>query len=138
MADNTQLNAGTGGDLIAADDVATGVAAGAKVQRVKAGHGADGTFFDPSPATPFPVQDEQVAHALGMLLSLLGMAANQAGQLRAIMDATSNLGTVTTVTTVTTVAAVTTVNAFGGALTLDQFYAGQAHEQALRSRITTT
>lgn len=48
MADNTELNSGTGGDTIATDDVVGGVAAGAKVQRVKAGFGADNSYADPT------------------------------------------------------------------------------------------
>lgn len=41
MADNTTLNAGTGGDVIASDDIA-----GVKHQRVKLSLGADGTAAD--------------------------------------------------------------------------------------------
>lgn len=54
MADNTTLP-GTG-DIIADDDISAGVAAGAKVQRVKVGWGADGTYVDPAVANPVPVQ----------------------------------------------------------------------------------
>lgn len=57
MADNTTLP-GTG-DVIADDDISAGVAAGAKVQRVKAGWGADGTYVDPAVANPLPVQATQ-------------------------------------------------------------------------------
>ena len=50
MADNTQLNAGTGGDVIASDDVA-----GVKFQRVKLALGADGAHDgDVSSSTPMP------------------------------------------------------------------------------------
>jgi hypothetical protein len=54
LADNTTLP-GTG-DVIADDDIASGVAAGAKVQRVKAGWGTNGTYVDPEVANPLPVQ----------------------------------------------------------------------------------
>lgn len=54
MADNTILP-GTG-ETIADDDIASGVAAGAKVQRVKVGWGVDGTYVDPAVANPVPVQ----------------------------------------------------------------------------------
>ena len=54
MADNTTLP-GTG-DVISDDDIASGVAAGAKVQRVKAGWGGDGTYVDPAIANPLPTQ----------------------------------------------------------------------------------
>ena len=60
MPDNTTLNAGTAGDLIATDELTTinGVAApaGLKVQRVKATFGADGVATDVSAATPLPTQ----------------------------------------------------------------------------------
>lgn len=49
MADNTTLNAGTGGDVIATDDIA-----GVKVQRVKVTFGADGSMTDASAANPLP------------------------------------------------------------------------------------
>ena len=59
MADNTSLNAGTGGDVIATDDVTTlngGASSGVKVQRVKPSFGDDGTARDVSAAFPLPVQ----------------------------------------------------------------------------------
>ena len=50
MADNTTLNAGTGGDVIASDDIG-----GVKFQRIKLIHGADGTNDgDVSSVNPFP------------------------------------------------------------------------------------
>lgn len=53
MADNTTLNTGTGGDVIATDDIA-----GVKFQRVKLIHGADGVNAgDVSTANPLPVGD---------------------------------------------------------------------------------
>lgn len=52
MADNTTLNAGSGGDVIAADDIG-----GVKFQRVKVVHGADGSNDgDVSDANPYPVR----------------------------------------------------------------------------------
>ena len=50
MADNTTLNEGSGGDVIASDDIA-----GVKHQRVKIEHGADGSATDVSSASPLPV-----------------------------------------------------------------------------------
>lgn len=55
MTDNSTLNPGTGGDVIAADDIASGVASGAKVQRIKNGFGADGTYSDVAPDNGLPV-----------------------------------------------------------------------------------
>lgn len=49
MADNTTLNVGTGGDVIASDDIG-----GVKHQRVKVGWGADGSYGDTSAANPIP------------------------------------------------------------------------------------
>ena len=50
MADNTTLNAGTGGDVIATDDIG-----GVKYQRVKVAFGADGSATDASATSPLPV-----------------------------------------------------------------------------------
>ena len=51
MADNTTLNAGTGGDVIASDEIGA-----AKYQRIKLIFGSDGVNTgDVSPANPFPV-----------------------------------------------------------------------------------
>lgn len=50
MADNTTLNTGTGGDVIASDDIA-----GVKHQQVKVEWGVDGTATPVSAANPMPV-----------------------------------------------------------------------------------
>jgi len=50
MADDVELNAGSGGDTIAADEIG-----GKKHQRVKVQHGADGSATDVSAASPLPV-----------------------------------------------------------------------------------
>lgn len=55
MADNTVIASMSGGDTIASDDIATGVAAGAKVQRVKVGYGADGSYSDATSSAGLPV-----------------------------------------------------------------------------------
>lgn len=52
MADNTTLNSGSGGDVIATDDIG-----GVKHQRVKVEFGADGSATDVSPASPLPVRE---------------------------------------------------------------------------------
>lgn len=49
MADNTTLNPGTGGDVIATDDIG-----GVKYQRVKNGFGADGSYSDVSSTNALP------------------------------------------------------------------------------------
>lgn len=54
MADNTTLNSGSGGDVIASDDIGPGV----KYQRVKITLGADGTNDgDVASGNPMPVSD---------------------------------------------------------------------------------
>lgn len=62
MADNTELNTGSGGDIIATDEVS-----GVKHQRVKVEYGADGSATDVSPSTPLPVErvlaDPKSSHA---------------------------------------------------------------------------
>lgn len=57
MADNTRLPQGTQDGSIYADDEITdgGVAQGARVQRVKSGHGTDGNYKDTSATDPLPV-----------------------------------------------------------------------------------
>lgn len=52
MADNTTLNTGTGGDVIATDDIA-----GVKHQRVKIQYGVDGSATDVSDTNPLPIDD---------------------------------------------------------------------------------
>ena len=51
MADNTTLNAGTGGDVIATDDIA-----GVKYQRIKISVGADGSATDNAATAPLHVR----------------------------------------------------------------------------------
>ena len=58
MADNTTLNTGTGGDVIATDDLTTlngGAVSGFKVQRMKAGFGVDGDLQDVTRQAGLPV-----------------------------------------------------------------------------------
>lgn len=50
MADNTTINPGTGGDVIAADEINS-----VKHQRVKIQYGEDGSATDASPTNPLPV-----------------------------------------------------------------------------------
>ena len=55
--DNTTLNAGQGGDVIATDELTTlngGAVSAVKVQRVKVGYGVDGSLIDVTAAFPFP------------------------------------------------------------------------------------
>lgn len=52
MSDNTQLNFGAGGDLLATDDIG-----GVKYQRVKLTYGDDGVAVDASSTNPVPTAD---------------------------------------------------------------------------------
>lgn len=55
MVDNTLIkNASGGTENIADDDISGGVADGAKVQRVKVGHGPDGSYVDADQDYPLP------------------------------------------------------------------------------------
>ncbi len=56
MAENILLSAGSGGDTIAADEIAS-----VKHQRVKIQHGADGSATDVSTASPLPVEMDSQA-----------------------------------------------------------------------------
>lgn len=60
MAENTELNPGEGGDVIATDDID-----GVKHQRVKVQHGADGSATDVSEASPLPVKVNSVIPGTG-------------------------------------------------------------------------
>lgn len=73
MTDGTRLNLGTDGDMSASDDVtdAGSVAYQQKVQRVKPGWGADGSYVDPSHTTPLPVDAYTETAALSNAGTLL-------------------------------------------------------------------
>lgn len=100
MADNTQLNSGTGGDLIATDELATlngeAAPAGLKAQRVKVGFGADGQLQDVHEGAPLPVAAygelleaiEALRMAVHSLTRSIGMSMpDQAGRLRVNAEA---------------------------------------------------
>ena len=70
MADNTRLNAGAGGDLLATDDDGT-----AKHQWTKMEYGANGTFTPVTKAAPVPVGGNLAADGTGNLVPFLVDAA---------------------------------------------------------------
>lgn len=94
MADNTTLNAGSGGDIICTDQITTlngtTIATGEKAQRVKVGFGVDATFQDVTAAAPLPVVTTNLDVALSTRLK-----------------PADTLAGVTTVSTVTAVTAIT-------------------------------
>jgi hypothetical protein len=55
VADNTVLNAMTGGDVCATDEITSGVAAGSKAQRIKNGFGGDGAYSDVASDNGLPI-----------------------------------------------------------------------------------
>jgi hypothetical protein len=113
MADNTQLNVGAGGDLVASDELTTingnSAPAGLKVQRVKAGFGVDGDLTDVSSSTPFPVTDavnnETQQYIIGLLSRMTNYLNSPQGydksQQRQRNTTVVESGTITTVSTVT-------------------------------------
>jgi hypothetical protein len=73
MADNTTLNTGTGGDVIASDDISS-----VKYQRIKLIHGADGVNAgDVSETNPFPVTLEHKNPQYKFLSGVSAAGANQ-------------------------------------------------------------
>ena len=113
MADNTVLNIGTGGDVIASDDIG-----GVKHQRVKISVGANGSATDATETTPLPTSVngellealEAMRMAVQSLTRSMGqMLPDQAARMRVAVDSITAGLTLATITTVGTVTAVTTV-----------------------------
>jgi hypothetical protein len=137
MADNTTLNPGTGGDVIASDDIG-----GVKYQRIKAGFGADGSYADVSEATPLPVADAQsggvLLRILQMLMAPLGYDKSLGRQRGTVLIESGTVTTVTTVTTCTTVSTLSNIAAVGGySAQMGVFDQNRsAWAQCVRARIT--
>jgi hypothetical protein len=121
MADNTALNSGAGGDVIATDELTTlngAASSGVKVQRVKVGFGVENDFKDATPDNPMPIAAygelvealEAMRMAMQSLTRTVGqMQPDTAARMRVAIDAISASLTLATVTTVGTVTTVTTV-----------------------------
>jgi hypothetical protein len=122
MADNTTLNPGASGDVIAADELVTlngGASSGVKVQRIKVGFGIDGNLADVSAASPLPIAAygelieaiEAMRMAVQSLTRTMGqMQPDTAARMRVALDSiTANL----TLPTVNTVNAVGTITSLG-------------------------
>ena len=143
MPDNTRLNQGAGGDLVAMDELVAvnGAAAdaGLKVQRVKVGYGADGALQDVADATPLPVRDDE---GRGLLFRILQVLLAPLGYDKSLQryrqTAVIESGTITTITTLTTCSSLSNLAAIGGYTAqmqvLDQNRA--AWSACVRSRIT--
>jgi hypothetical protein len=113
MAENVQLNPGTGGDVAAADEID-----GVKYQRIKLALGADGVNAgDVADTNPMPVRDavqDMILQTLREILARQPMPSPGESQ-RVIVGESATLpvsGTVavSTATTVTTVGTVTTMS----------------------------
>lgn len=132
MADNTQLNPGSGGDVIAADEIN-----GVKYQRVKLVHGADGVSAgDVHEDSPLPVHDGLLASLFRRVLLLLDSPRGFDKSLqRQRGTVVVESGTVTTVTTVGTVTNLSTIDALQGRI---QVYGANlsAWQDCVRSRIS--
>ena len=89
MADNTILNTGTGGDVIATDDIG-----GIKHQRVKMQHGTDGSATDVSSASPMPSDVTQwlgsTAPTVGQKTAASSVPVVQASNASNLIDAAMN------------------------------------------------
>jgi hypothetical protein len=109
MADNTTLNPGSGGDVIASDDVA-----GVKYQVVKLDVGGDGASSSVTADNPLPVAESGPLITLFIrMLNMLGAPVGYDKSLQRYRQTsiieTGNLGTISTVTTVSTTTTVGTV-----------------------------
>lgn len=71
MADNTTLNQGVGGDVIATDDIG-----GVKYQRVKVNYGGDGSSTDVDANNPLPVTDATSSASANKISTLNSRAAS--------------------------------------------------------------
>jgi hypothetical protein len=137
MADNTTLNPGTGGDVIASDDIG-----GVKYQRVKISVGADGSATDATETTPLPVSDGHsgnlLLRILQMLMAPLGYDKSLGRQRGTVIVESGTVTAVTTVTTVTTLTTLGNISAVGGysaqMTVFDQNRSAWA--QCVRARIT--
>jgi hypothetical protein len=88
MADNTQLNSGTGGDIIAADDIG-----GVKVQRIKIIHGDDGVNDgDVSRNNPLPVEEKNSLAVLEKLSADPSTATKQDAIISALVALLTEMG----------------------------------------------
>ncbi len=140
MSDNTELNPGTGGDLIATDELTllngSAAAAGLKVQRVKIGYGPDGILQDATVDAPLPVQDPNAGSLLWRILQVLSSPLGYDKSLqRYRQTAVVESGTITQVSTVATVSNQVNI----GGLQAQLLVNGQnisAWHACVRSRIT--
>lgn len=144
MSDNTTLNPGASGDVIASDDIS-----GVKFQRIKIIYGGDGVNSgDVSTANPFPISDAggslTVDDGAGSLTvdnaGTFAVQATLAAETTKVigtinLSAAQTLATVTTVSAVTSITNVVHVDDNAGSLTVDN--AGTFAVQATLAAETT-
>lgn len=111
MADNTTLNVGTLGDVIATDDIG-----GVKHQQVKIEWGIDGTATPVSTANPLPISDAGGSLTVDNAGTFAVQAAATLAAETTKVIGTVNLSAAQTLATVTTVGTVSSVTAIAGAL----------------------
>lgn len=95
MADNTQLNTGTGGDIISTDVITTlngsAVGTGEKAQRVKVGFGSDATIRDVDSTHPLPVDGSSVTQPIsGTVTVSQGTASSLKAQVSQIASVSTS------------------------------------------------
>ena len=122
MTDNVILNPGTGGDTVAADDIA-----GIKYQRIKTGFGEEGVYADVSTTTPMPVTIptgelieaiEALRMTVGSLSRTIGMSIpDLLGRQRVVIDTITGGSTLSNVTLLSTL---TNQTQIGGFVATDQ------------------
>jgi hypothetical protein len=127
MPDNTQLNTGTGGDLIATDELTTlngSPSSGVKVQRVKVGFGPDNSLRDVDSSNGLPMYSvpppfmrvgfaEVGAGLVGLAATELTLIQTGAGM--AVNQSAGNL-VITTGTTANSETVIRSVGVFSGSL----------------------
>jgi len=132
MADNTTINLGSGGDVIASDDIL-----GVKHQRVKVEFGADGVATDVSAANPLPVSGAffQTTQPVSGTVAVSNMVAQGLtdAQIRATALPVSGAffqatQPVSGVVTVTANGLISTANSSAVALAANAVYTGAAED----------
>jgi len=130
VADNTQLNLGSGGDLISTDDLGAGL----KVQRIKIQFGADGTATDvqdtigarvPTKLAESPLLPSALGPAGGLQVEDVTAPANitlQASQVAGNANATTTRTITTGLGKYTTALILVNVTAGGAATGVLQIY----------------
>ena len=139
MSDNTQINAMTGGDVIATADTTSingESVSGVKVERVKVGYGEGPNHQDVGPSDPLPVSISDVADLLMMILGKLGVN-DGLGRMLVNVNNTASVSAAQSGTW-TFNGPVAGFNTGGYGTGLDQHYQSIQAYDAIRSKITVS